>query len=98
MPYLADQVIVNAYEPDAGISAHVDLSAFDDAIAAISLGSTCVMQFAEKTSGREEALLVEPGSALVLSGEARRQWTHAIHARTPTCGKIASSCEGGASR
>ena len=81
MPYLADQVIVNAYEPGAGISAHVDLSAFDDTIAAISLGSTCVMQFAEKISGREEELLVEPGSALVLSGEARHQWTHAIPAR-----------------
>jgi alkylated DNA repair dioxygenase AlkB len=82
MPHLADQMIVNAYEPGAGISAHVDLSAFDDAIAAISLGSTCVMQFAEKASGREEALLLEPGSALVLSGEARSQWTHAIPART----------------
>lgn len=82
MPYLADQMIVNAYEPGGGISAHVDLSAFDDTIAAISLGSTCVMQFAETASGREEAVLVEPGSALVLSGEARYRWTHAIPART----------------
>jgi alkylated DNA repair dioxygenase AlkB len=82
MPCLADQMIVNAYEPGAGISAHIDLSAFDDAIVAIGLGSTCVMQFADKTSGRHEELLVEPGSALVLSGEARSQWTHAIPART----------------
>jgi len=82
MPHLADQMIVNAYQAGAGISAHIDLSAFDDAIVAISLGSTCVMQFAEKASGREEELLVEPGSALVLSGDARSQWTHAIPART----------------
>ena len=82
MPHLADQMIVNAYEAGAGISAHIDLSAFDDAIAAISLGSHCVMQFAEKASGREEELLIEPGSALVLSGEARSRWTHAIPART----------------
>ncbi len=82
MPHLADQMIVNAYEAGAGISAHVDLSAFDDAVVAISLGSACVMQFAEKASGREEELLVEPGSALVLSGDARSRWTHAIPART----------------
>jgi alkylated DNA repair dioxygenase AlkB len=82
MPHLADQMIVNAYEAGAGISAHIDLSAFDDAIAAISLGSHCVMQFAEKASGREEELLIEPGSALVLSGEVRSRWTHAIPART----------------
>ena len=82
MPYLADQMIVNAYEPGGGISAHVDLSAFDDTIVAISLGSTCVMQFAEKASGREEELLVESGSALIMSGEVRSQWTHAIPART----------------
>ena len=48
MPHLADQMIVNAYEAGAGISAHIDLSAFDDAIVAISLGSTCVMQFCRK--------------------------------------------------
>ena len=82
MPHLADQMIVNAYQAGAGISAHIDLSAFDDAIVAISLGSTCVMQFAEKASGREEELLIEPGSALVLSGEVRSRWTHAIPART----------------
>ncbi len=40
------------------------------------------MQFAEKASGREEELLIEPGSALVLSGEVRSRWTHAIPART----------------
>src|SRR4029078_4860637 len=82
MPHLADQMIVNAYQAGAGISAHIDLSAFDDAMVAIRLGSTCVMQFAEKASGREEELLVEPGSALVLSGDGRSQWTHAIPART----------------
>ena len=62
MPYLADQMIVNAYEPGAGISAHVDLSAFDDAIAAISLGSTCVMQFAEKASARQRSCWSGPGA------------------------------------
>ena len=82
MPYLPDQMIANGYEPGTGIPAHVDLSAFDDTIAVISLGSTCAMQFVEKASGREEELLVEPGSALVLSGAARNEWTHAIPARS----------------
>ena len=62
MPHLADQMIVNAYEAGAGISAHIDLSVFDDAIVAISLGSTCVMQFADKTSGCEEECWSSPAA------------------------------------
>jgi hypothetical protein len=52
-----------------------------DTIVSISLGSSCVMQFTESNSGREEQLLLEPRSALVLSGEARSHWRHAIPAR-----------------
>jgi len=52
-----------------------------DTIVSISLGSSCVMQFTESNSGREEQLLLEPRSALVLSGEARNHWKHAIPAR-----------------
>jgi alkylated DNA repair dioxygenase AlkB len=82
MPAVPDQMVANSYEPGAGIFAHVDLAVLGDTIVSISLGSTCVLQFTESTSGREERLLLEPRSALVLSGEARSKWTHAIPARS----------------
>ena len=78
----ADQAIVNEYEPGQGITAHVDCEpCFGDTIASISLGSACVMDFRERSSGRKHSLLLEPGSLLVLSGPARYAWTHGIAAR-----------------
>jgi alkylated DNA repair dioxygenase AlkB len=80
MPDLADQLIVNDYAPGWGIPAHVDAPLFTDTIVSISLGSTCVMEFATESGAREEQLL-EPMSALVIEGEARSGWKHAIPAR-----------------
>ena len=45
---LFDQMIINVYHPGQGIKAHVDLAKFDDGIASVSLGSTCVMLFARQ--------------------------------------------------
>jgi alkylated DNA repair dioxygenase AlkB len=81
MPDVPDQMVANDYEPGSGIFAHVDQAVLGDTIVSISLGSSCVMQFTESNSGREEQLLLEPRSALVLSGEARNHWKHAIPAR-----------------
>jgi hypothetical protein len=81
MPHPPDQMIANDYEPGAGIFPHVDAAAFDDTIVSLSLGSTCVMQFTANASGRMEELLLEPRSALVLSGEARHAWKHLIPPR-----------------
>jgi alkylated DNA repair dioxygenase AlkB len=78
---VSDQVVVNDYPPGSGIFSHVDMDVFDDRIVSISLGSSCVMQFNEVASGRVEERLIEPCSALVLSGEARHRWKHAIPAR-----------------
>jgi alkylated DNA repair dioxygenase AlkB len=83
MPAAADQVIINEYLPGQGISAHVDCEpCFGDTIASISLGSCCVMDFRNKHDKRHVPILLEPGSLLVFSGEARYQWTHGIVART----------------
>lgn len=42
----ADQVTVNEYLPGMGIASHIDThSAFEDGIAALSLGSGCAMRF-----------------------------------------------------
>ena len=82
MPYLPDQMIANEYPPDGGIFSHVDAPVFDDTIVSVSLGASCVMQFTSCDSGAVEELLVEPRSALVLSGEAREKWKHGIPSRT----------------
>jgi alkylated DNA repair dioxygenase AlkB len=77
---LADQMIVNDYTAGQGIPAHIDAPLFTDTIVSISLGSTCMMEFTTEAGAREEQFL-EPMSALVIGGEARSQWKHAISAR-----------------
>jgi alkylated DNA repair dioxygenase AlkB len=77
MPDPADQLIVNDYAAGQGIPAHVDAPLFTDTIISISLGSSCVMEFTNETGGAEE-LFLEPMSALVIAGEARHEWKHAI--------------------
>ena len=81
MPELPDQLIVNEYPAGEGIDAHVDAQLFTDTIVSISLGSTCTMEFTNDAGAREEQFL-EPMSALVIAGEARSQWKHAIPTRT----------------
>lgn len=77
-----DQVIINEYQPGQGISAHVDcVPCFGDTIASLSLGSTCVMDFIHTTTREKQSHLLEPRSLLILSGDARYHWQHAIPAR-----------------
>ncbi len=80
MPELADQLIVNEYAAGQGIPPHVDAPLFTDTIVSISLGSSCVMEFTTDAGARDEQFL-EPMSALVIAGEARSGWKHAILAR-----------------
>jgi alkylated DNA repair dioxygenase AlkB len=81
MAEMSDQLIVNDYAPGQGISAHVDAPLFTDTIVSISLGSSCMMEFTTESASREEQFL-EPMSALVITGEARHEWKHAIPARS----------------
>ena len=77
-----DQVIVNEYEPGQGISAHVDcVPCFGPAVAAISLGSSCVMDFIAPGGATRVGVPLEPGSLSVMTGESRYTWKHAIVAR-----------------
>lgn len=80
LPFKPHQAIVNEYMPGQGISAHVDcVPCFGDTIASLSLGSGAAMQF---TNGQERHdLYIEPRSLIILSGEARYKWMHAIPAR-----------------
>ena len=77
-----DQVIINEYQPGQGISAHIDCQpCFGDTIASLSLLSACVMRFASQIHSQQLELHLQSASLLVLKGDARHMWTHAIPAR-----------------
>lgn len=89
---LFDQLILNIYKPYEGICAHVDLMRFQDGIAIVSLESACVMHFtrseggadAAETRGKEGSsaripVFLNPGSLVLMSGEARYLWKHEIN-------------------
>lgn len=81
---LPDQVIINEYEPGQGIAPHIDCApCFTDTVASLSLGSTCVMEFTHIEKRQKIPMLLEPRSLVVLSGDARYRWQHAIpHRKT----------------
>jgi alkylated DNA repair dioxygenase AlkB len=56
--------------------AHVDLAAFSDGIASVSLGAAAVMDFRHTADGRTVAVRLLPGDLLTLHGPARYDWTH----------------------
>lgn len=77
-----DQVIVNEYLPGQGISAHTDcVPCFGPVIAAVSLGSACMMQWTEPGSAARCETWLAPGSLCLMTGPARYAWRHAIAAR-----------------
>ena len=79
---MPDQVIINEYQPGQGISAHIDcVPCFADTIASLSLGSSCVIDFTHSNTGEKSSLLLESRSLLVLNGDARYIWQHAIAGR-----------------
>lgn len=79
-----DQVIVNEYRPGQGIAPHIDcVPCFTEIITSLSLGSTCIMEFTHIETRQKIPMLLEPGSLVVLSGDARYRWQHAIpHRKT----------------
>lgn len=81
---LPDQLIVNEYRGDQGISKHVDAkSSFDDGIAMISLLESWEMVFRNQRGRgrRKETLRLERRSATIMANEARYQWSHEIPKR-----------------
>jgi len=76
-----DQVIINEYLPGQGISGHVDcLPCFGPTIASLSLLSGTTMTFSDP-EGRRVDLWLPARSLVVLTGEARTRWKHAIAGR-----------------
>ena len=64
-----------ASDAGQGICEHVDLAAFGDGIASVSLGAPVVMDFAH-SDGRRVAVLLAPGDLLTMHGDARYRWAH----------------------
>ena len=78
----ADQAIINEYRPGQGISPHTDcVPCFGPVVAAISLGSECVMDFTHPDDGTKVGIRLTPGSLCVMTGPARYTWRHSIAAR-----------------
>ncbi len=79
---IPDQVIINEYQVGQGISAHIDcVPCFGDRIASLSLGSDAVMEFINPNTNQKIPVLLEKRSMVLLTGDARYKWQHAIPAR-----------------
>lgn len=79
---MPDQMIVNEYVPGQGISAHVDCEpCFSDGIVTVSLGSTYEMDFIHVQTKTVRPIMLETGSAVIMTGESRYDWQHQIRAR-----------------
>lgn len=76
-----DHMLVNEYLPGQGIALHRDYEPFDRTVASLSLLAPCVMQFRHADRSRNESLLLERRSLLILSDEARYEWEHGIARR-----------------
>ncbi|MGW8304695.1 MAG: alpha-ketoglutarate-dependent dioxygenase AlkB [Achromobacter pulmonis] len=81
---LPDQVIVNNYEGNQGISKHIDcMDCFRGPVVTISLLETWDMVFTRKIAGATAKFVqsLTRCSAVVLDGEARSAWHHEIPTR-----------------
>lgn len=77
------QCIVNQYAPGDGLTPHVDLDAFGDVVASLSLLSTVAMEFIPTVDalGGSFTVRLDPGDVLFLRDDARWRWTHGILSR-----------------
>ena len=79
----ADQVTINDYPPGASLPRHVDThSPFGDAVASVSLGAGAPLLLTRPRGDRRgegrAVVYLPPRSLLILAGEARLGWEHAI--------------------
>jgi alkylated DNA repair dioxygenase AlkB len=72
-------LLVNEYQPGAGIGWHRDSPPFR-IVAGISLGAACRMRFQRGEGAARETWVTElpPRSIYLLTGSAREEWQHSI--------------------
>ncbi|MDE0249447.1 MAG: alpha-ketoglutarate-dependent dioxygenase AlkB [Gammaproteobacteria bacterium] len=80
---MPSQAIVNEYLPGQGIAMHIDRQCFGPVVATISLGDAWHMnlQPLREPRSKTKQILLEVGSVLILSGDARYEWMHGISSR-----------------
>jgi alkylated DNA repair dioxygenase AlkB len=81
-----DQAIVQEYLRGQSIGPHTDIDAYGPDIVSVSLGQSARMVFTHR-SGVKHTQILEPRSALALSGPARgEEWKHEIpaHRKDPS--------------
>jgi alkylated DNA repair dioxygenase AlkB len=73
------QLLVNEYQPGAGIGWHRDSPPFG-IVAGISLGAACRLRFQKGEGAVRETwtLQLPPRSIYLLTGSAREEWQHSI--------------------
>lgn len=73
------QVLINEYNPGAGIGWHKDKPHFDHVVG-VSLEAPCLFRFRKKVGDSWErmSLPVEPRSAYLMTGPSRHVWEHSI--------------------
>jgi alkylated DNA repair dioxygenase AlkB len=73
------QTLVTRYPPGATIGWHRDAPMFG-VVVGVSLGSACRMRFQRTVAGERSVreVVLEPGSAYALTGQARWSWQHSI--------------------
>jgi alkylated DNA repair dioxygenase AlkB len=77
--YGFDQCIVNEYLEGQAIAPHIDCQpCFEDTIVTLSLGAEYTMDFRNWKTKQTKKMLLGAGSVLILSGESRYDWTHAL--------------------
>jgi alkylated DNA repair dioxygenase AlkB len=79
-PEQLQHVLVTEYAPGAGIGWHRDKAVFGEVVG-VSLLSPCVFRLRRKVSEKKWErvnLVVEPRSAYLLAGAARKGWEHSI--------------------
>jgi alkylated DNA repair dioxygenase AlkB len=81
LPRFPENCVVNDYAPGVGIGPHRDYPPFGSVIAAVSLLSDVVIDFARPGGDEKIPVLVPARSLWVASGEARWRWTHGIAPR-----------------
>ncbi|MCA1368515.1 alpha-ketoglutarate-dependent dioxygenase AlkB [Bradyrhizobium sp. BRP14] len=74
-----EQALVTEYEKGAPIGWHRDKAVFG-AVIGVSLLSSCTFRLRRKVGGKWDraSIVLQPGSAYLLSGPSRTEWEHSI--------------------
>ena len=79
-PAALEEILISEYRPGATIGWHRDAPMFGPTVVGVSLSGTCRFRFRKGKIRRWETaeMTLEPRSAYLISGSARRDWQHSI--------------------